>query len=505
MTKAAIKTQYAPVDCHIHIVGNRAFLRGVYPYDFVREVTSYYVDGYRFAPAYNKRTWNTAEGKWQRLWDGRCHLFDPKTRSMPSGLVGLLRRELREADPQARIAIQNDNLARAPAAANDPSGFNLHGISFGVGKFDYQLEAAKAVLGAQQCILKVATNGGKTEIAAAVTNYLRVPTVFIVPGVDLLHQTRERFALRLGIPLEEIGIVGDSEFQLGAWITLATADSLFAKKDQIPELRDAMQKVWQLMFVDECHTAGSDTFYDVLDSINAFYRVGLSGTPLDRSDGADLKLIAQTGAIAYDVSNKLLIERGISVPVDVEIRRVDEPKVEGANYESVHSRGVTNNDILNNDIVKWVSERAAENRQVLILVRKVAHGKVLEKALRQCVDTCKFLHGSETTEVRRNTLRGYDAGELQVLIGTSILYQGIDTRAIDVIVFADLGKSKIAALQAIGRGLRVRAATATRPEKKRLLVRDYANFCHKWLTKHSLRRLKIYKDEKCFNISVATI
>lgn len=496
--KTALSTAIDAVDCSIKIVGNRAFMSGEYPLEFVREVTSYFIDGYNFSPAYKRRIYDPLLKVWRRAWDGRSHLFDLKTKSMPSGLARLVERELKLAAPKSRVSIY-DERGYGPATANDSvNGFQLHGIDFGVGKFDYQIEAAKAALERKQCILKVATNGGKTEIACAVTKYLRTPTLFVVPGIDLLHQTRDRFAKRLGLNLDDIGAIGDSLFTIGEWITIATVDSLDARMKDNLELRKYLHSTVQLMFVDECHTAGSDTFYDVLDAVGAFYRIGLSGTPLDRSDGADLRLIAQTGEIAYEVSNKLLIDRDVSVPVEVEIKRVDLPKVGGGNYKSVQKNAIVNNDHLNGDIARWVPEQLRAGQQVLVLVNTIEHGKLLEGMLQSAYGAdVKFLHGSESTQVRRDTLACFTAGSIRCIIGTSIMRTGIDTPAIDIIVFADIGKSKIAALQAIGRGLR------SRPGKTRLLVRDYANFCHKWLTKHSLKRLQIYKQEKCFGLRVA--
>lgn len=495
--KATLSASIDEVECTITVKGNRAFISGDYPLEFVREVTSYFVDGYQFSPAFKRRVWDPLLGGWRKAWDGRSHLFDVKTRSMPSGLARLVERELRIAAPTAKIRLI-DERGYGPATANDPAGFALTGIDFGAGKFDYQLEAAKAALGRGQCILKVATNGGKTEIAAAVTNYLKTPTLFVVPGIDLLHQTRARFAKRLSLPIASIGIIGDSSFAIGEWITVATVDSLHARMQDNAELLRYLQSTVQLLFVDECHTAGSDTFYDVLDGINAFYRIGLSGTPLDRSDGADLRLIAQTGDIAYEVSNQLLINRGVSVPVEVEIKRVTSPKAVGGNYKSVQKTAIVGNVELNDDITTWVAAQVEAGKQVLVLVNTIEHGKALEARLQGAFKAVKFLHGSESTQVRLDVLQAFTDGAMRCIVGTSIMRTGIDTPAIDVIVFADIGKSKIAALQAIGRGLRAR------PGKTVLLVRDYANFCHKWLTKHSLKRLQIYKSEKCFTLRVAS-
>lgn len=473
------------INCVIRITGNRAFLSGHYPLKTVKDITSYFVEGYRFSPLYRNK-----------IWDGKEHLFDVKTQSMPSGLVNLVVRELQEQYENPIIKIIDERVV--PDFANNEDGFNLHGIEFGKGKFDYQLEAAKAAIKAKQCILKIATNGGKTEIAIAITKYLKSKTLFIVPSIDLLHQTRKRFALRLQIPEEEIGIIGDKQFQIGEWVTIALVDSLYTRMKNVNiDLEKHMKKQWQLLFIDECHTASSDTFYEVLEHVHTHYRIGMSGTPLDRSDGADLKLIAQTGDVVYEINNKLLIDRGVSSPVRIQFVKIEEPKVDSTNYKAAHKKAVQLNEFLNTDIEEWTAAQITDNKRVLVLIKEIAHGKQLDTRLkRHHPHIVKFLHGSEDSQTRIDSLKAFSTGDLRCIIGTKILYQGIDTEAIDVMVFADIGKSRIVALQAIGRGLRIREG------KKELLVRDYANFCHKWFTDHSLRRLKMYKAENCFRIEM---
>jgi superfamily II DNA or RNA helicase len=185
------------------------------------------------------------------------------------------------------------------------------------------------------------------------------------------------------------------------------------------------------------------------------------------------------------------------VPTHIEIKRIELPLVVGSHYKTVHNQAVVKNDMLNGDITAWVPAQMDKGLQVVVLVREIEHGKLLAKLLSAFSHDCQFISGQEDTQVRVDALAAFNAGKIRCLIGTSILYQGIDTPNIDVLVLADLGKSKIAVLQALGRGLRKREG------KERLLVRDYANFCHKWLTKHSLKRLQIYKSEKCFTMSIA--
>jgi len=347
-------------------------------------------------------------------------------------------------------------------------------------------------------LLRDGTVTHNSEIACAVTKNLALPTLFLVERLELLHQIRARYAKRLGIPETEIGIIGDTSFQMRQWINAATPASL-KNKLQDPEVVEMLNRT-ELLFFDECHHVASDTFFTVAEACPAYYRFGLSGTPLDRGDGADMRLIAQTGPVLYNVPNKILVERGISVPPHVEMVKITQPHLpaRGLTYGQVEKLGVVQNETLNEAVITKALEHAADGKQILILVEKIEHGKTLRDLLKDASEVAhRFLSGKESTDKRRAGLESFKAGETRILIATTILDEGVDVPNIDVLILAGGGKAKIRLLQRVGRGLR-------RGEGKvRLLVIDFANFTHKWLLKHSLSRLQTYKSEECFVISAA--
>lgn len=468
------------VHCQIVISGNEAHIRGEYPLEVVRAATSYMAPGYKFSKAFK-----------QKRWDGRKHLCSTKG-VFPAGLTQTVVKALRKAAKGALVGVTDEREDSPPAGAQN--GFELQGVSFGGGKFGYQLEAVNAAVRQKRGILKMATNSGKSECAVAITKHLALPTGFLVMGIGLLHQARERFARRLGVPLDDIGIVGDGQMSFGKLVTIASVDTLATRLD-VPEVQEQLKR-WQVIFCDECHHAASETCFDVLDAIPAYYRFGLSGTPLDRSGGDDLRLIGQTGEIIYEVTNKQLVELGISVQPYVEMLRIDEPRLPkyGMTWGDVNKIGVVENAQLNRRISERAAEAADNGERVLICVEKINHGKTITELLDGRV-AVKFLSGAETPEARKAALDALVSGELSVVVATSILDEGIDVPAIDVIILAGGGKARIGTLQRIGRGLR------SGEGKNRLTVVDFANFCHKILTQHSLERLETYKAEDCFKIT----
>ena len=100
-----------------------------------------------------------------------------------------------------------------------------------------------------------------------------------------------------------------------------------------------------------------------------------------------------------------------------------------------------------------------------------------------------FTNGTLTTEVREKVLQDMKEGTLKILIATSILDEGVDISGINAIWLGAGGKSLRQTLQRVGRGLRKKA------DGSGLTVYDFLDYCHPYLTKHSLARYKIYKAE----------
>lgn len=471
-------------NCTITVVGNVATISGDFPLPVVQKATSYPVEGYRFSQAYRNHG-----------WDGRKKLFNSRYSAFPAGLVEAVVQAIKKKEKEAVVQVFDKRDQSPPISST--AGFDLIGIEFGKDKYDYQLLAAQEMVNKKRGIIKLAVNSGKTEVYCAVTKYLQVPTLLLVRSLELLYQARARFSLRLGIPLEQIGIIGDNEFSVGDWITVSTPASLHARM-ATPEVCAALSK-WQLVFADEAHAVSSDVFYDVMNSLRCHWRFGGSATPLDRSDGADLRLIAQTGSVIYEVPNKVLVDRGISVQPYVHMIRIDNPKIldYGLTWKEVNRLGVVDNTILNNKIAEKASSHVKEGKQVLICIEYIAHGKTLHKLLSNYPHMRHvFIHGAEDSDTRRAVLDDFKSGKLNCIIATSILDEGVDVPNIDVLIYGSGGKAKIRTLQRAGRGLRSDVG------KDKLIIIDFAYTTHKYLAKHSLERLKTYKSEKCFIISV---
>jgi intein/homing endonuclease len=336
----------------------------------------------------------------------------------------------------------------------------------------------------------VVHNSGKTSIAALVIKMIKQPTLYIVPSLELLYQTKEVFEKRL---CTEIGIVGDGNWNPNI-ITIATIGTLYSR--MATEEGKQLLNTKNLMISDECHHSSSDSYYEVMRACNAYYRFGMSGTPLKRTDGSDLKLIAATGPVVYSIKNKELITRGISAQPYLKFIEIDKPRLaRSLKYRDVYVKGIVENEYRNNLLAEIALQYAKEGHTVLILIREIAHGKIFDKILPSTVSH-RFISGKETSEFRRQTLKDFKEGKISILISSTILDEGVDVPNIDVGILAGGGKSSIKLLQRIGRTLR------TGGSHDWVIIIDTIDLQHRYLAKHSYGRLQIYKEEDCFEMEV---
>ena len=251
--------------------------------------------------------------------------------------------------------------------------------------------------------------------------------------------------------------------------------------------------------VHNCHGAASRGIWNVVRSCSASYRFGLSGTPFKRGDKQDLKLIALTGDIIYRVTNKEMIEDGISTPTEVVMIDIPEPKIQGRKeYRLVYGEGIVHNEFRNIAICELTDKYHQHGKQVVIMIKEIEHGKLLDNMLHNYKEGAylphEFIYGDTPIEQRTEILDAFKQGMVGILITSVILDQGIDIPNIDVLILAGGGASQIKSLQRIGRGLRWNDG------KEKLTVIDFVDTTHRYLAKHSLDRVNSYVGEDCFDI-----
>jgi superfamily II DNA or RNA helicase len=256
------------------------------------------------------------------------------------------------------------------------------------------------------------------------------------------------------------------------------------------------------LIVDEAHVLPAESFWRVaMSTTHCYYRVGLSGTPLARGDRRSVLAVGALGPVIYRVRPEVLIDAGVLARPTIHLVEVREHSL-APNWQRAYAENIVGSPTRNGLVVE-AAKRAP--KPCLVFVKEIKHGKLLLKQLERAGVPCAFVWGSHGTDARNRSVRDLLSGRIEVLICSVIFQEGTDIPDLRSVVIASGGKSVIAALQRIGRGMRVAAGKTTFDvydiadlgcgctRTKGLGTRPHAG-C-RWLERHTRERVKAYAAE----------
>lgn len=359
---------------------------------------------------------------------------------------------------------------------------------------DYQHEAVDAVLAATRGILWLGTGAGKSECAVALAKRAPVRWVFAVHRTMLAAQAAERFMKRVEESLGcEVGFIGNGKWQPGRRFTVATLQTLYkaiSKRDK----QDWFDSIEGLI-IDEAHVLPADTFMQTAMRFRkAYYRVGLSGTPLDRKDKRSFYSVAALGPVVYSYTAGDLVEDGVLAKPRIHMVPVKQAGAY-ASWDAAYKALVAQSGERNRSVVA-VAQKA--RKPALVFVKLVEHGKRLAKMMTARGLKADFVWGSDSLSSRQNAVKRLVRRDLDVLVCSVIFNEGVDIPELASVVVAAGGDSVISTLQRIGRGMRKADG------KETFEVWDFEDIGNKWLERHSKERKRAYLRER-FDVFITPI
>lgn len=460
-------------------------------------------------------------------WSGKSSFFTMYNRTFPAGFVYLVTEELSKAGHDVRI------IQSALPKPKGPENPIVDSFGNDDPRYDYQLKALRQIEKYGAGIVRVATGGGKSKIAKLVMKRF--------PGVTLFLSTRAILLRQMDKQLKDIGMktgmIGDGEMHFVSGVNLGMVQTLVQALEE-PNLnneilaviasehkknkkvltrqqaektarlvyerkikrRDAISKFLSMVNVvigEEAHEAGGNSYYKILQHCrNAKIRVALTATPFMRSDMEDnMQLMAGFGPILIDISEKMLIDRGIlAKPFFKFVDSQPHPKLfKTSSYERALKYGYTENEFLINDMVRDAKHAKLHGLPVLTLVTRKKFGEILQKAYEKAGIRAVFLKGDDDSAERSEKLSALASGKIDGIIGTTILDVGVDVPAIGLVQLAGGGKAEVALRQRIGRGLR-----AKKSGPNVAFIADYSCNKNKYLSVHAEQRLSIIKNTPGF-------
>lgn len=362
--------------------------------------------------------------------------------------------------------------------ANKPKDKDIENSLGYITLYDYQVEAVKGCLEAGRGIVKSPTASGKTEIFTSLCKLTNIPTLILFARIDLARQTRNRMD-QAGL---DAGIVQGGNIDENHQIVMATVQSSHKLK----------RTDYEMVIVDECHRASSEQYQDVLASNSFKYRFGFSATPFVKDKYKVARTKAFLGDLILEVDPKKLVKhKRIAMPT-IHMIPIDQPLwLDGKMWRSAEKWGIVENQYRNRVIANLCKGLKG---QILILVKMVDHGKMLEEQ----IDNSIFLYGETKVKDREEIVQRFRDGEEIVLIASTIFDEGVDIKNVNHVIIAGGGASYVKTLQRLGRGLRI---TET---KKSVDIFDFYDTTNEILLRHAKKRIKTYEDEGFDQIKMRT-
>jgi len=346
----------------------------------------------------------------------------------------------------------------------DINNIKLNGIDF----WEHQIEEIRTALNNRRGIIKAPTGSGKTETFLAILKLLNSPSLVVFNRVQITHQTRQRAEDR-GL---EAGIIQGSNV-LEKNITMATINSI-KKIDKIEKYKN--------LILDECHGCSADN-YQKLIKLKHWERIyGFSATPIHPTKFTlkTAKIVSNIGNIIFEEKPKALIDKGIIAKPKIIFLPVTQPEdIDGFDYRNAEALGIVNNPYRNN-LIKLISEKHSDEKR-LILTKYVKQGEIISNLLE-----APFIWHETKLNDRLKILDQFDNGDLNLLVASRILDEGIDIKNFTVLIIASAGTSFTKTIQRLGRGLRITK------KKKYITVYDFWDETHNILLKWSKNRKKDY-------------
>lgn len=417
--------------------------------------------------------------------DARVRMYDVFNDAFPAGFLP----QVKKAATIEGFDVQVVDVRKPPEQGEDPDA-DLAWL-----RPHDQLPAIHKVLEKRRGILWLPTGFGKTEVVVGLTRAAPVRWLFMVHRKGLVRDAAARYDMRNAehhTGLAPAGIIGEGEWRVDDRFTCATLQTLAAG------VRDGDRRTLDLLhgcdgiMVDECHVAPADSFIQVIrdNTPNAYYRVGLSGTPLARGDQKSIHAIGALGPIIYRVEADTLIGQGLLAKPKVRLATVSQRPSTSATYATVYRDKVIKSATRNAKLVE-LCERC--EKPALMFVQHIQHGRALTKALLQAGIKAEFVYGSHSTDYRRSVVKRMLLGHFEVLVCSVVFQEGVDIPELRGVINAAAGKSIIAALQRIGRGMRMDPKD---PTKRTFEVYDIMDRGNEWLERHANERKHAYMSQK---------
>lgn len=474
---------------------NEVFLRVDTEASTARSLSEHFtfeVPGAKFMPAYRNR-----------IWDGKIRLFSPSNGELYLGLLSYLEKWLEDWDEPYKISeeLKDEKQIDRPILDGFIKGLKLKSRGKAIKPRDYQVDAVDFAIRKHRALLLSPTASGKSLIIYILVRYYEIllrehqndKILILVPTTSLVEQMYSDFIDYGWLEAYMQKIYSGHDKNVSKKVVISTWQSIYKFPKKYFEQ-------FGCVIGDEAHLFKAKSLTNVLTKLHLCkYRFGLTGT-LDGMQTHRLVLEGLFGSLNRVVSTKELIDKKTLAAFNIKALVLTYPEeecklVKDMNYQDEMNHIVTHQK--RNEFIRDLTLNLTSNTLVLFqFVEK--HGSVLYDMINKSAENRKvfYVFGGTDTQTREE-IREITEKEKNAIIVASYgtFSTGINIRNLHNIVFASPSKSRVRALQSIGRGLR---RSETKDTAQLFDIADDFSYKSKrnFTLGHFMERINIYNEEQ---------
>jgi len=293
---------------------------------------------------------------------------------------------------------------------------------------DYQVEAAKSVLGSGgpgtgYGVVVMPCGSGKTIVGMVIMSLLKTNTLILTTNVAAVHQWMDELLDKTALTREQIAeYTGDTKSV--APVTVATYQIVTWRPDkeaEFPHFKLFRERSWGLIIYDEVHLLPAPVFR-VTAELQAVRRLGLTAT-LVREDNAEDAVFSLVGPKRYDVPWKDLEGKGWIAEASCTEIRIDLPEKLKIPYAVAAPREkyrISSENPLKDEAVLQLAANHQED-QILVIGQYIKQLENLSRLL-----DVPIITGKTPNVERERIYRDFRNGTLRIIVVSKVANFAID-------------------------------------------------------------------------------
>jgi superfamily II DNA or RNA helicase len=320
------------------------------------------------------------------------------------------------------------------------------------------------------------TGIGKTRTIKETILLHQRPTLVICPSSNLRQQMFDYLTASFGSKF-----VGLIDLNTPKPITIANYHAIQSKDARFFDHFD-------VVIFDEYHNCANNTIREINQThfSKIYYKYGLTATNFKNDENAQILLECVLSNQIYSVSTLEAINKGYICNIMATFNNLPNSHlVSQRDYRKDFKNYIDLNQDRNGIAIEQATKMVQSNIPTLMLVEHVEHGRFLQASMKDSI----FLNGQdESSAYNMQMIHKFNRKEIPCIIGTSVIGEGVDTKAAGAIFNLSGGKARSELLQKVGRVIR------TYPGKKIGYYFDFIDNGQRNLFAHSKERMSIIEE-----------